>query len=60
MSRVFNALLCTDIGRLVLAILLVLGVFALLLVGKPVPEFLLPLVGAAVGFYFGGAVPRSQ
>lgn len=49
-----NAALCSDIGRLVLAFLLVGGTFALLLTNHPVPDFLLPLVGAAVGFYFGG------
>jgi hypothetical protein len=53
---VLGDLLCADGARIVLAVLLVAGTLALLLLGKDVPMALWTLDGAAIGFYFGGAV----
>lgn len=48
--------LCTDVARVVIAGLLLVGTLALLLTDRNVPEVLWALDGAAIGYYFGGAM----
>lgn len=57
MSRLLTTLnetLCEQAARFVLALVLVLGTLVLLVLRLDVPEFLVALDGAAVGFWFGG------
>ena len=51
--------LCTDLARVLIAAILLVGTLALLLTGRDVPDALWGFDGAAIGFYFGGQVAKS-
>lgn len=55
MANIVTSIICSDVARLALALLLVGGSIVLLGLGRDVPSVLWALDGAAVGFYFGGA-----
>ena len=59
-ARAMNNLLCNDAARLLLAVILVGGTIALLVLERAVPDALWGLDGLAVGFYFGGLQARSS
>ena len=56
--RAVTEFLCTDAARLLIALILLVGTFALLLLQREVPSTLWAFDGAAVGFYFGGLAQR--
>lgn len=51
--------LCSDIARVAIALVLLVGTLTLLFQGKDVPNALWGFDGAAIGFYFGGQVAKS-
>jgi hypothetical protein len=59
-GRAAVAFVCSDLARVALALLLTLGTFALLLMGHPVPDFVIGLDGLAIGFYFGGGIVQAS
>lgn len=52
--------ICNDVARVLLALALVLGTLVLLIMGKPVPDVLWTLDGAALAFYFSIAAVKSS
>lgn len=50
---------CTQVARIVLALVLVVGILVLLGINKVVPDSLWVMGGAAIGFFFGGYAKTS-
>lgn len=55
-----SAFLASDVARLVIAVILVLGTIALLLLGRDVPAALWALDGAAISFYFSTITVKTS
>lgn len=47
---------CTPVARLLVALVALVGLVVLLLRQEPVPDAYWAMVGAIIGFYFGGNV----
>ncbi len=47
---------CSPLARMLVAIVVTVGLVALLLRQSPVPDAYWAVVGAVIGFYFGGNV----
>lgn len=60
MAKAAVDIISDDHARFFLALVLVVGTFVLLFLSRPVPDVLYALDGTAIGFYFGGALVRSQ
>lgn len=60
MGQALAEFLCNDVARVLLALLLIGGTLVLLVMRIEVPNFLIALDGAAVGFYFYGEAQKSS
>ena len=59
-QSVINSIVCAVTARFVIAVLLILGTIALLLVGREVPTFLVALDSAAVTFYYSSQIAERS
>jgi len=59
MAHLAADILCNDVARAAIAVILLVGTFILLVTDREVPPALWGMDGLAVGFYFGGVVSTA-
>ncbi len=59
MANALVTLAAGDVGRLLVAVILLVTTAVLLVLGKPVPDALWAMVGAVVSFFFAVGVVKS-
>lgn len=60
MGQALVQFLCNDVARVLIATVLLVGTIGLLWAGKPVPDVLWALDGAAVSFYFAVTIAKNS